>query len=280
VKIVFFRDSLELPYGVIEAQGGDLQFGIGPAMSGVNGKTFSGIDRSGYSASGVWSAHENNRVADRLVAGWRYLLEMDHQWDFLYCPTITSVVNFAGLMKLLAHLPTHGVYGGLPGTLRHQPYQGVGMVHGANTLLSRDVVEKLAERAIVGHTNAAQPSDHWLGLLLPDVPRLALPLFSFETAREGRVQVDKCYEIASAMLNLGHFHFRVKTKAEPNGEDCYRRENVDPRIMFRLVEAISDSEQNVESVLRLSGDVYHACADQARRRHFPLDDREYSFLYH
>jgi hypothetical protein len=279
VEIVFVYDSIELPYAAMQAEHGDIQFGIGPAMSGQVGKVYSGLDSSGYASGGVWSSHENNRGATRLIALWRFLLERYDQWEFLYCPTITSVVNFAGLFELLSILPTEGVYAGLPGTLRHPPYQGVGMVHGANTLLSRDVVETLVSRAKVGHTNAAQPSDHWLGLLLPDVPRTALPLFSFESARQGNAQIEECYKVAGAMLQIGHFHFRVKTRLESNGSDLYRRENVDPRIMFRVVEAIADHQQGNESVITLAERVRLACSDQAPGRNFPLDDMEYCLLY-
>jgi hypothetical protein len=199
---------------------------------------------------------------------------MDSSWQFLYSPTITSMVCMRSLMHLLAYFPTQGVYAGYPGTLRHTPYEGVGMTHGANTLWSRDIVEKLVDRAISGHTNAAQPSDHWFGLLLPDVSRIALPLFSFETAKETRVEINDCFDIAYSMLAVGHFHFRVKTSSQANTADGYRREEVDPSVMFRVAEAILSHTPSAETLLDLARRMFLAAESQAPRD-FILNDREF-----
>jgi hypothetical protein len=187
------------------------------------------------------------------------------------------MVSLRSVEQLIAYFPTQGVYAGYPGTLQHAPYKGVGIVHGANTLLSRDVVEKLVERAIVGHTNAAQPSDHWMGLLLPDVPRIALPLFTFEHAKTTRVEIDKCYDIAVAMLKAGHFHFRVKTSSQTNVADDYRREDVDPSVMFRIAEAILDHTPSAPTLFDLATKMFLAAKNQTPRD-FMLNDREFYML--
>jgi len=277
VRLVFFRDSSDLPYGEIQPSEGDTHFGIGSPTKARIDNAFFGLDPLGYRTSGVWSAHENYRVAFRAVLIWRYLLEMDGSWQFLYSPTITSMVSLRSLMRLLAYFPSEGVYAGYPGTLRHAPYEGVGMIHGANTLLSRDIVEKLVDRAISGHTNAAQPSDHWIGLLLPDVSRIALPLFTFETAKKTRAEIEDCYDIANSMLAMGHFHFRVKTSSQENTADGYRREEVDPSIMFRVAEAILSHTPSAETLLDLARRMFLAAENRAPRD-FILNDREFYML--
>jgi hypothetical protein len=277
VQLVFFRDSSDLPYGEIQPSEGDTHFGIGSPTKARIDNAFFGLDPLGYRTSGVWSAHENYRVAFRAVLIWRYLLEMDGSWQFLYSPTITSMVSLRSLMRLLAYFPSEGVYAGYPGTLRHAPYEGVGMIHGANTLLSRDIVEKLVDRAISGHTNAAQPSDHWIGLLLPDVSRIALPLFTFEAAKKTRAEIEDCYDIANSMLAMGHFHFRVKTSSQENTADGYRREEVDPSIMFRVAEAILSHTPSAETLLDLARRMFLAAENRAPRD-FILNDREFYML--
>jgi hypothetical protein len=184
------------------------------------------------------------------------------------------MVSLKGLLQLLAYFPTRGVYAGYPGTLRHPPYEGVGIVHGANMLLSRDIVERIAARTIVGHANAAQPSDHWIGLLLPDVPRIALPLFTFENPRNTRAEIEDCYEIANSMLAMGHFHFRVKTSSQPYSVDGYRREDVDPSVMFRVAEAILSHTPSAATLLDLARRMFLAAENQAPRD-FILNDREF-----
>jgi hypothetical protein len=50
------------------------------------------------------------------------------------------------------------------------------------------------------------------------------------------------------MLASGHFHFRVKTVAPQGGDG--RREDVDPRIMPRITEAVHDSEPSPEATVK------------------------------
>ncbi|MES2128344.1 MAG: glycosyltransferase family 10 [Pseudomonadota bacterium] len=272
IKVVFFRGDEQLPRGETRVEGnGEVVIGLGQEL---------GHDHSqaNYAQSGVWSARENERTVYRQVALYDYLLrKYDHPFH-LYATTVTSVVDVRALAALMDVVPRARCYAGMLGTLQHPPYQGTGMVHGANTLVSRDVMELMRSRYVPGHEYTKQPNDHWQGLIMPDVERTALPLFSFNGAHDTGDDMGDVTRLVSRLVQDGHYHFRVKTTSEADGRG--KREDVDPWIMLAAMQAILSTPVAPEAVLRLQQRFAQAC-DPANKvaRDFPVDDSETVHFY-
>ncbi len=276
VKVIFIRDSFELPSGEVRRIGGDLVFGIGGSkwdrQNPNSGQT------EGYAVTGVWSSEQNERTIHRQMALYRYLLALRSDDFHLFSTTITSVVDFRGLLELLPLLPSRRCYAGLPGTLQHVPYQGVGIVHGGNTLVSSDVMELMLQRYVPGHIDVQQPNDHWQGIVLKDVPRVTLPLFSFNEARRVGTSMDEVYALTQRLLADGHYHFRVKTCSAQPGVEL--REDVDPWLMLRVMQAVLDGTPEGSRTIALQKRFALACAPGLNiSRDFPIDDSETQHFY-
>jgi hypothetical protein len=276
IKIIFMRWSDKLPRGEVVTEGGDLVIGLGAC----NGKVFDNgpSDGPGYAANGVWSTTENERTIFRQIVLYDYLLR---KYDFpfhLFQSTITSVVDFRGLIAVLDAVPRERCFAGFLGRLVHAPYQGVGIVHGANTMVSRDVMELMRSRYVPGHEYTKQPNDHWQGLVLQDVTRTALPLFSFNQPRSVGGNLDDITNLTSKLLCDGHYHFRIKTTSAESGVG--KREDVDPWIMLKIMEAIMLSPPSPEQNRSLQQRFARSCEPgQNQPRDFPIDDSESGFFY-
>ncbi len=270
IKLIFMRDSDKVPCGEIVSEGNDLVIGIG--------KLFDRASSEGYASSGVWSSFENERTIFRQMALYDYLMRKYPHPFHLYTCTITSMVDFRGLISVLGKLPRERCFAGMLGRLVHAPYMGVGMVHGANTLVSRDVMELMRKRYVQGHEYTRQPNDHWQGLVLQDVSRTALPLFSFNKPRSVGENLDDITRLTRNLLRDGHYHFRIKTTSAEAG--LGKREDVDPWIMLKIMEAILQTPPSPEQNLSLQQRFARSCEPgQAQPRDFPIDDSETGFFY-
>lgn len=231
VEVLFVRWSDKLKRGEVMSDGHDLLVGIGDGFQGG----------AGYSNSGVWSQSENARWIYRQVLVQDYLLRTRDQPFFLYQTTITSVVDFRGLSTVLDHIAPEACFAGPLGRLTAPDvFAGLTFVSGASVLMSRDVLVRMRERYDPQHPYATVPNDIWQAALLDDVPRQALPTFNFIKPRAARADGAYLYQTARQLVADGHYHFRVKTVAPEDAAG--RREDIDPWIMLRVMEAILDSE--------------------------------------
>ncbi len=276
IKIIFMRSTNQLKRGEIVSEGEDLLIGLGDDAE--RRQAAEHAKASGYAHQGVWSAIENENTIFRQVCLYDYLLRREKKPFRLYAPTITSIVDIRALATLMDYLPTENLFAGMPGVLRHAPYAGVGMVHGGNTLVSSDVMERMRDRYVAGHEYTQQPNDHWQGLILQDVPRIALPLFSFNAARDEEAPYDDIGQLVKALMNDGHYHFRVKT-ASTNPHKG-RREDVDPWIMLKTAETILRNPCRPERVVDLFQRFGKCCDNTIKQpRDFPIDDSETHHFY-
>lgn len=265
IEVIFVRWSDKLKRGEVMSDGHDLLVGVGDAFQGA----------AGYNSSGVWSQSENARWIYRQVLVQDYLLRTRDTPFFLYQTTITSVVDFRGLCTVLDQIAPAGCFAGPLGRLSApEVFAGLTFVSGASVLMSRDVLVRLRERYDPNHLYATTPNDIWQAILLDDVPRQALPTFNFIKPRAPRADGDYLYQAARMLLQEGHYHFRVKTVAPEDAAG--RREDVDPWIMLRLMEAILDSEHQPQATLALVDKVRRLADGGAGQ---PLQPRRAESLY-
>lgn len=240
IEVIFVRWSDKLKRGEVMSDGHDLLVGIGDGFQGA----------AGYHSSGVWSQSENARWIYRQVLVQDYLLRTRDEPFFLYQTTITSVVDFRGLCTVLDHIAPVDCFAGPLGRLTApEVFAGLTFVSGASALMSRDVLLRLRERYDPQHPYAMVPNDVWQAALLDDVPRQALPTFNFIKPRASRADGAYLYETAQRLIQDGHYHFRIKTVAPEDA--AARREDIDPWIMLRIMEAILDSEHQPQATLAM-----------------------------
>jgi len=277
VDIYLFQDDKNLPFGkIIKETKGFYRFGIGNFDTEFFKEHTDHVSLKNN--DGDWYPVENQRMALRTKILFQFLLDQRKDWSFMYNPTITSVISPNAILKLTQQLDPVNIYGGLAGMMQYPPYNNVGMVHGANLLLSRDLVAKYIDRVLIPHSDTSLPSDHMYGMLFQDVPALTLPLFSFETPRSIMEEGNKVYEIARKMIEFGHFHFRVKTKARFSDNTDYKREDVDSVIMEIVNQAFIDAEkespQKFERVTTLCNAINEHIFKNGPRI-YPLEDMEF-----
>ena len=198
-------------------------------------------DTNRYDQSGVWGKSENYLTIYRQVCMYDFLLRRYPENFHLFLPTVTSVIDFDGLKSAINCLPTERCFAGMPNTLdapryTQAPLKGLNIVFGTNTVLSRDTIKLARSRYRFDDVMILEPNDVWLSSVLQDVPRQALPFFSF-TKYEPVGQLSNVLEIAESQNKKGHFQFRVKTDPSlyPLG---VKREDVDPWIMLNVAKTI------------------------------------------
>lgn len=277
IELVFPRWSNKLKRGEVVSEGRDLLVGIGDGFQGD----------AGYSNSGVWSQSENARWIYRQVLAQDYVLRNREGPFFLYQTTVTSVVDFRGLCTVLDQLDPVNCYAGPLARLNGpEAFNGLTFVSGASVVLSRDVLERMRERYDPRHVFATLPNDIWQAALLHDVARQALPTFNLVKPRAARADAGYITALVKQQLQQGQYHFRVKTVAPEDAAG--RREDIDPWIMLRTMEAILESEHTpaatlalVDKVRRMTGGGAGAPVAPIRaeplhtgHRDFPLSDLE------
>lgn len=231
IELIFTRWDSKLGPGQVVHNGHDLLVGTGADMHGERG----------YASTGIWSGSENARFIYRQMLVQDYLLRTRDKPFFFHHLTLTSVVDFRVLSLVLDRLPASGCYAGpLARLTAPADLAGLTFASGASTLFSHDALERMRERYDPRHPYSQYPNDVWAALLLQEYPRIPLPTFNFVRPRAPRADAAEITAIARAMLAMGHFHFRVKTVAPQDAAG--RREDVDPWIMLRIMEAVLDSE--------------------------------------
>jgi hypothetical protein len=244
VDILFVRDSQDLPRGEMVFDGNDLVVGLGPLP----------VEReNSYATTGKWSAEDNAQQIYRQIAVYDYLLRVRTEPFYLYQATVTSVVDFRGLAKVMSLMPETGCYAGMPAQLA-TPDEVKGLVFCCiNTLLSRDVVSSLRQRYEASDERTLVPNDVWQGLLLRDLPRIPVPVFSYTKARNSPLDCEDIGWKTQRLMEMGHFHFRIKTASEQDGLPC--REAVDPWIMLKIMQTILTSPAYPEATRQMLVDM-------------------------
>jgi hypothetical protein len=241
IHIIFTRWTDKLAPGEIVHNGYDLLVGVG-----VPGGA------AAYASTGVWSGSENAKFVQRQVLVQDYLLRTHPRPFFFHHLTLTSVVDFRVLCQVLDQLPASGCYAGPMARLTGPgDVAGLTFTSGASTIFSRDALERMRERYDPADPYNQTPNDVWQALMLHDYQRIALPTFNFVRPRPPRGDGPAITALARAQLAAGHFHFRVRTVAPQDSDG--RREDVDPWIMLRIMEAILDSEPSPAATLSLLG---------------------------
>jgi hypothetical protein len=241
IQILFTRWSDKLAPGEIVHNGYDLLVGVGVPDGAA-----------AYAATGVWSGSENAKFVQRQVLVQDYLLRTHPRPFFFHHLTLTSVVDFRVLCQVLDQLPASGCYAGPMARLTGPgDVAGLTFTSGASTIFSRDALERMRERYDPADPYNQTPNDVWQALMLHDYQRIALPTFNFVRPRPPRGDGPAITALARAQLAAGHFHFRVRTVAPQDSDG--RREDVDPWIMLRIMEAILDSEPSPAATLSLLG---------------------------
>lgn len=226
IEFIFYRASDKLRHGEIAHDGRDLLIGTGGGPAG----------EASYAATGRWSVDENRGHNRRQTLFYDYLLRTHPAPFLLYQISMTSVVDFRGLIAALDRLPATGCYAGMPGRLSAPPeLAGLTLCSGANNLFSRDVVVQLRDRYQDDSPSNNFPNDVWQALQLQDVPRRPLPHFSFTEARRAGELADVPKWVRT-LLTYGHFHFRIRTRSEEAG--LARREDVDPWLQMKIAETL------------------------------------------
>jgi len=284
IKSIFVRTTKVMSRGEVSSNGYDVLVGIGNDFT-------TETNDSGYAKTGVWSTSENEEVIYRQVVVYDYLLRKHPGHFYLYNPTITSIIDFRGLFSALEKLPSVGCFAGQPGRLTSPPeLGGLSFICGTNTLLSRDLVQRLRDSYVHGHEWNKFPNDIWQSLLLKDVIRIPMPYFSFIKRRLEYKKLDEVSRIMRHLINDGHFHFRIKSSSDENDLTC--REDVDPWIMLKVISIIletpdsSDRTKDLMSkMISLTGgtkDGFSAYPDDGffkGPRNFPLNDEEALIVY-
>jgi hypothetical protein len=289
IKAYFVRDTKNLPRGEIVGNGYDLLVGIGESGHNV------GDSGPGYKESGTWSVSENAGVIYKQMAVFDYMLRMNPNPFYLFHATVTSVVDFRGLVKVMDRLPATQCFAGMAGQLTKMnvpEVAGLTFICGTNSIFSRDMMELLRSRYDPNHPNARFPNDVWQSLTLKDIPRIPiLPFFSFLEPRKFGSSLDDVGALTRQLLNDGHFHFRVKTSNPVPGMSA--REDIDPWIMLKIMQTILDSHPPEQASRILSeklslmvnsanGQTLAAFAEEgffSGPRDFPLNDIEAKSVY-
>ena len=231
ITAFFVRDSDTLGLGEVMHNGHDLLVGTRRDDKGTEAR------QDGYRQAGVWSATENGSVIRKQMAVFDYMLRKHDKPFYLYHATVTSVVDFRGLVAVMEQMPASGCFAGMPGQLDNPAQLArLNFICGTNSLFSRDMVQLLRSRYDAADPVAALPNDIWQSVTLRDIPRLALPFFSFVKPRAADGNLDDVAALTRHLLADGHFHFRVKTTSEE--AKLARREDVDPWVMLKIMETI------------------------------------------
>lgn len=282
VEILFVKESPDLGPGEVVFDGYDLNIGLPkPPVQASDASR-------GYAKDGVWAPLENWRQINRQIAVYDYLLRTRNKPFHVYQSTVTSVVDLRVVRKLASGLPSERCYAGMPGKLE-SPNELKNLVFacGTNSIFSSDMLHLMRERYDPLSAQAMLPNDVWQAITLPDVGRIALPFFSFLKPRSIDTDMGAIVDITHRLLEMGHFHFRVKTSS---GDDVpYIRENIDPWIMLKIMETIigRESGDNIEKMHQLMAHTVRPLDSRnlpfkdvnselfSSERIFPLTDNDY-----
>lgn len=280
INFIFITESENIKLGEIISDGNKLLIGTGNRQH---------IENT-YKTTGKWSSQQCHGQILRQMVLYDYLLRVHPENFHLYQSTITSVIDLRGLLSILPLLPSDRCFAGFPTRLSSPPeLAGLTYCSGASTLFSRDMVKLMRDRYEPSAASAHAPNDVWEGLTLIDIPRTPLPYFSFNRPRKKSDGVDDVAIITKKLIDIGHFHFRVKTTSQEEGLE--RREDIDPWIMLKIMETILQTPHDpknqkslFEELCRFTGcdemNNFPATSAESlfkdRPRTIPLTDLEFS----
>ena len=225
------RSTNDLAYGEVTYNGHDLLFGTDPKTRLREGGSL------GYSKTGIWSSTENLAQITTQLSLYDFLRRRFTENFLVAHCTVTSVVDFQGLMAVLDVLPARGCFAGMPGRISSPgTYEGLSFICGTNSVFSRDITELLTARFDPDSPHNAIPQDVNISWMLKDVARIPLPFFSFTKPRSALTDLAGVSKMTKRMLESGHYQFRVKTTSEQAGFGL--RADVDPWIMFEIMRTI------------------------------------------
>ena len=237
IEILFVKESKSLGPGEVFFDGYDLNIGMPKAP--ITQSSLSGD----YASTGVWSGNENWRQIYRQLATQNYLLRSRKGSFYVYNATVTSVVDLRYISALISYLPKEKCFAGMPGSMATpKELKGLTFVCGTNTIISSDILELMQSRFDPDHLFSQYPNDVWAALIFPDIDRMALPFFTFKKPRQQGAIRDKIALLTNNLLEQGIFHFRIKTTGQELG--LYKREDIDPWIMYTVMETIINSSVN------------------------------------
>jgi hypothetical protein len=157
-------------------------------------------------------------------------------------------------------------------------------------MFTRDVIEVILDRFDPLSRHNAFPQDVNVSYLLKDINRTPLPFFSFVKPRRPETDLGGIGDITRSMLDVGHYHFRVKTSSEQM--QMGRREDVDPWIMLEVMRAILGYQPDPTAAVNLkqrmirslgtaSGTSMAAYENNffSEPRDFPLTDEEAEVVF-
>lgn len=281
IHFLFVRETHTLTVSESHHDGRDLVIGTKDFASSHSGS----VDRSQPDSSRM----DHGRLIFRQIALYHHLLSSVPSFFLVFHCNITSVVDFRGLLHAIRAVNSGDFFAGMPYKLTGpDPLTNLTFASGAGTILSRPAIEKLVARYDASSWTTQLPNDVWQAVLLPDVPRTVLPMFSFVREVNRIPDLEATESKVRQLLQFGHFHFRVKSGSEPPVSN-YPRELVDQFLLYRIASAIIGHEFLSEKVdlllqsLRLfcSGTLEESLPSYDPRpllqfpRTFPLNDKEF-----
>jgi hypothetical protein len=240
VKLLSVGESKEVEIDQICKLGQSLFYGIPSEESQLE---------NSYNKSYKWSTEKTSQIYKKHRALYRYVIDKLPLFDFYYWCNITALVSLPFLTFLIDRLPYTNIYGGSPILFKNRS-----MIYfcGSNVLYSRDAFFKLIDRFISTDPVIGSPEhqaiDIWWTQLLPDVPKIILPMsnISFKdqrTASDTRLLRDKLDQ----RIEEGHFQFRFKNEISPD-----ERLRLDPHLQFdAMSKTLFHNEQNFAKSLDL-----------------------------
>jgi hypothetical protein len=202
-----------------------------------------------YNESYQWSTEKIIQIYKKHRALYRYVIDKLPFFDYYYWCNITALVSLPFLTYLIDRLPSTNIYGGSPILFKNRS-----MIYfcGSNVLYSRDAFFKLIDRFISTEPVIGSPEhqaiDIWWTQLLPDVPKIILPMtnISFKDQRTPSIPCllrDKLDQ----RIEEGHFQFRFKNEISPEA-----RLQLDPHLQFdAMSKTLFHDEQNFAKSLDL-----------------------------
>jgi hypothetical protein len=196
---------------------------------------------------------DHGRLIFRQVVFYRHLLNSIPGFFLVFHCDITSVVDFRGFLHAIRNVSSGDFFAGMPYKLTGpEALANLTFTSGAGTVFSRPTVEKLVARYEPSSWTTNLPNDVWQAVLLPDVARTVLPLFSFVKGVSSVLELESTESKVRILLGHGHYHFRVKSGSEPPVPN-HPRDLIDPFLLYRIASAILSRDfvpHSVDSLLK------------------------------
>jgi len=211
----------------------------------------------------IWAIEQCINQINMLLEFYRFLLKNYEHPFWLYGHTLTSIVHWPSILRLIETLPCAQIFAGKPLVLANHfhaqtiriPSVGTGPymlgMSGAGILMSSDLISKILERK--DFCTHHVPSDVWLSAVLSDIPKIPLArrdLSVSEAEAESLLSIILSSNFVESEISRGNFHFRVNSLA--NLSNPNDRHHIDPNILSALACKLL-SVRTVSSLHREAG---------------------------